>query len=153
MHANAQLHLLVDGTARILCRYRSLHRDGTLHGIDRAGEVSDHAVPGGVEDAATMRRDQLVDDGAASLQSGERAEFVVRHQPAIPGDVGGEDRGEFALYRLDRHAWLLLGAVYRPARSARDLSSVERLSRQRRWNLAVRFRRGRPMSPSATNGG
>jgi len=33
-----------------------------MHGIDRAGEVGDHAVPGGVEDAASVRRDQPVDD-------------------------------------------------------------------------------------------
>ena len=91
----------------ILCRDRRLHRDRALHGIDRAGEVGDDAVAGGVEDAATMRRDQPVDDGAASLQPGERADLVARHQPAVAGNVGGEDRGEFALYRLDRHAWLL----------------------------------------------
>ena len=33
--------------------------------------------------------------------------FVARHQPAVAGDVGGEDRSEFVLYRMDRHAWLL----------------------------------------------
>ena len=48
-----------------------------------------------------------IDDGAASLQPGERADLVARHQPAVAGNVGGEDRGEFALYRMDRHAWLL----------------------------------------------
>jgi hypothetical protein len=28
-------------------------------------------------------------------------------QPAVAGNVGSKDRGEFALYRLDGHAWLL----------------------------------------------
>ena len=107
MHADAELHRLVAGAACILCRYRSLYRDRTLHGIDRAGEVGDDAVAGGVEDAAPMRRDQLVNDGAAGLQPGERADFVARHQPTVAGHVGGEDRGQFALYRMDRHARLL----------------------------------------------
>ena len=88
----------------ILSRDRRLHRDRALHGIDRAGEVGDHAVAGGVEDAAPVRRDQLVDDGAASLQPGERGHLVARHQPAVAGNVSGEDRREFAFYRMDGHA-------------------------------------------------
>ena len=107
MHADAELHRFVGGTPGILCGDRGLHRDRALHGIDRAGEVGDDAVAGGVEDAAPVRRDQLVDDDAARLQPGERADLVARHQPAVAGNVGGEDRGEFALYRMDRHAWLL----------------------------------------------
>jgi hypothetical protein len=50
-----------------------------------------------------MRCDQSIDDGTASLQPGERTDLVARHQP---GDVSGKDRGEFALYRMDRYAWL-----------------------------------------------
>ena len=107
MHANAELHRLGGRLLRALHRDCRLHRDRALHGIDRAGEVGDDAVAGGVEDAAPVRRDQLVDDGAARLQPGERADLVARHQPAVAGNVGGEDRGEFALYRMDRHAWLL----------------------------------------------
>jgi hypothetical protein len=42
--------------------------------------------------------------GAASLQPGERFDLVSRHQPAVAGNVSGEDRGEFALYRINRHA-------------------------------------------------
>jgi hypothetical protein len=37
----------------------------------------------------------------------ERVDLVSRHQPAVAGNVIGEDRGEFVLYRMDRHAWLL----------------------------------------------
>ena len=67
MHADAELHRLAPH-ARVLHRDRRLHCDGTLHGVDRAGEVGDDAVAGGVEDAAPVRRDQIVDDRAAGLQ-------------------------------------------------------------------------------------
>ena len=107
MHADAELHRLRVVEVGIIGRNGGLHRDGALHGIDRAGEVGDDAVAGGVEDAAPVRRDQLIDDGAACLEPGERADLVTRHQPAVAGNVGGEDRGEFALYRMDGHAWLL----------------------------------------------
>jgi hypothetical protein len=78
-----------------------------LDGINRAGEVGNDAVTGGVEDAAAMRRDEPVHDHAARLKPVERANLVMRHQPAVTGNVSGEDRCEFALYRLDRHIWLL----------------------------------------------
>ena len=107
MHPNAELHQFVRGAVGILCGYRRLHSDSALHGIDRAGEVGNDAIAGNIEDAATMRRDQSVDDGAARFQSGQRADVVTRHQPAVASDVGGEDRGQFALYRLDGHARLL----------------------------------------------
>jgi len=51
-----------------------------------------------------MRRDQLIDDDAASLQSGERADLVTRHQLAVAGNIGGKDCGQFSLYPIDRHA-------------------------------------------------
>jgi hypothetical protein len=73
--------------------------------------------------------DQLIDDGAASVQPGQRVDLVSRHQPAVAGNVSGEDRGEFVLYQMDRHAWLLPGALYRPARLERELSSAERLAK------------------------
>jgi hypothetical protein len=92
-------------------------------------QLTDDAVAGCIEDAAPVSFDQLIDDGAASLQPGERVDLVSRHQPAVAGNVSGEDRGEFALYRMDRHAWLLPGAVYRPARLERELSSAERLAK------------------------
>jgi hypothetical protein len=43
MHADAELHGLVCGSARILCGYRGLHGDRALHGIDRAGEIGNDA--------------------------------------------------------------------------------------------------------------
>jgi hypothetical protein len=103
MHANAQLHRLVDGIARVLRGDRSLDRDRALHGIDRAAKVGDDAIAGGVEDAAPVRCDQLIDDDAACLQPRERADFVARHQPAVASNVGGEDCGQFALYRRNVH--------------------------------------------------
>jgi hypothetical protein len=62
----------------------------------------DDAVAGGVEDAAPVRRDQLIDDGATCLRLGERAGFIPRHQPAIAGNVGGEDRGQFCALPVGR---------------------------------------------------
>jgi len=56
-----------------------LHGNSALQGIDRAGEVGDDAVSGCIEDAAAMRRDQLVDNGTACFQPAERADLVARH--------------------------------------------------------------------------
>jgi len=130
---------LADGAARILRGYRGLNRDSALHGIDRAGEVGDDAVAGGVEYPAPVRRNQLIDGDAARLQPGKRAGLVPRHQPAVAGNVSGEDRGEFALYRMDRHAWLLPGAVYIDRRDWSASFQALSVSRKGRSNLMVRF--------------
>jgi len=67
MHANTEPHRFVGGSTCILCSDRRLHRDSALDGVNRAGEVGDDAITGGVENAAPVRRDQPVDDGAACL--------------------------------------------------------------------------------------
>ena len=90
--------------------------------VSLLGSLGDHAVPGGIEDAAAVRRDQPVDDSPASLQPGERGNLVVRHQPAVASYVGGEDRSKFALYRLDGHIWLL------PRTRCANLRSLARLA-------------------------
>src|ERR1700733_2586892 len=104
VHAYAKLHRLVGANTRILRGNRCLHRDRASHGIDRAGEIGDDTVPSGVEDAAPMRRDQVVDNGPVGFQPRKRANLVAPHQPAVAGNVGGEDRRKFALYRVDGHA-------------------------------------------------
>jgi hypothetical protein len=48
--ADAEPHLLADRSISILFRNGILSFDGTLHGIDRAGEVSDEAIASRVED-------------------------------------------------------------------------------------------------------
>src|ERR1700733_6851553 len=104
VHAYAKLHRLVGANTRILRGNRCLHRDRASHGIDRAGEIGDDTVPSGVENAAPMRCDKSVDNGPVRFQPSKRANLVAPHQPAVAGNVGGEDRRKFALYRVDGHA-------------------------------------------------
>ena len=59
-----------------------------------------------VEDGR-KRKDEPIHDHPAGHQPSERADLVTRHQPAGAGNVSGENRGEFALDRMDRRAWLL----------------------------------------------
>jgi hypothetical protein len=88
-----EFHRLDGIPNRILRRDRGLNRDRALHRSDCAGEVGDDALAGGVD--------------PTRLEPGERADLAARHQPTVAGNVGGEDRGEFTLYRLNRRAWLL----------------------------------------------
>jgi hypothetical protein len=76
--------------------------------------------------------------GAASLQPGERFDLVSRHQPAVAGNVSGEDRGEFVLYRMDRHAWLL-PVQYIDRRDWSASFQALSVTRKGRSNLIVRL--------------
>jgi len=56
--------------------------------INGAGELNQHAVAGGLYDAASMRCDSRIDKRLSKrLESGERAFFVSAHKKAIAGDI------------------------------------------------------------------
>jgi hypothetical protein len=92
MHADAEAHRLVPSAAGAFGCDSVLRRHRARDGVNRAGEIGDHAVARRVEDPAAVGCDQPVDDGPTGLESGKRADFVLRHQPAVAGNVGREDR-------------------------------------------------------------
>jgi hypothetical protein len=76
---------------------RALDRDRADETVDGARKLGEQPIPGGVRDAAAMLGDQRVDDAAACRQPAQRRILVGAHQPAVLGDVGGENRREAAL--------------------------------------------------------
>jgi len=75
----------------------ALHLDGAAHSIDDAPEFHEHAVTGGLDDAAAVLLDLRIDEFAAMrLEAIERAFLVRSHQPRVARHIGGEDRGETA---------------------------------------------------------
>jgi hypothetical protein len=71
------------------------HRDHAAHRIDDAHKFHQHAVAGGLDDAAMMFADFPIEELAAQrFEAFERALLVRSHQPRIPRHIGGKDRGE-----------------------------------------------------------
>jgi hypothetical protein len=95
--ADAQFDAGVSTDAGVPLGHRLLHRDGAAHRINDARKLDQHAVAGGLDDAAAMlgylRVDELM---AQCLEAFERAFFVRSHQPRVARHIGGEDRGETA---------------------------------------------------------
>ena len=78
--------------------HRLLHAHGAGHRFDDAGEFEQEAVAGGLDDAAFVLGDLGVDQFAAQrLQAGQRAGFVLAHQPAVARNIGHENGGKPAL--------------------------------------------------------
>ena len=76
-----------------------------LDRIDRAPELDQRAVPGELDDAAAVFRDQGLDEFLAmGLEARVRARFVRAHQPAIADHVGGQIAASFRSTReaIDR---------------------------------------------------
>ena len=74
-----------------------LNFDRTAHRVDDAGEFRQHAVAGGLDDAAVMLADLRVDEPAQMrLEALVRAFLVRAHQARITHHIGGEDRGKTA---------------------------------------------------------
>ena len=75
-----------------LCRHAALNRDGAAHSIDGADKLDQHAIAGGIDDAASVLVDFGIDELApVRLQPGERPLLVDADQPAVASDIGGQD--------------------------------------------------------------
>ncbi len=80
-----------------------LHFDRPAHRFDRAGELDQETVAGGLDDAAAMPGDAGIDQIApARFEPSERPFLVRAHQARIAGDVGSDDRGHLAFGLLRR---------------------------------------------------
>jgi hypothetical protein len=76
--------------------FRTTAGDCTLNGIHRAGEISDETVARRVEDPASMRGDQAIDDDPVSREGTEGADLIPAHEAALALHIGGENRGELS---------------------------------------------------------
>ena len=97
MHADAKAeaallgHLVVHRGDSFLDAERALER------IDRARELGEDAVAGGVGDAAAMLRDEAIRDIAMGAEQAQRAGLIDVHQAGVAGHVGAEYGGETPL--------------------------------------------------------
>jgi hypothetical protein len=89
-------HLLTGRSISILLGYGLLNLDGTSHGINGAGEISDEAVASRVEDPASVRGDQAIDDDPVCGEGAEGADLISPHETAVAFDIGCEDRGKLS---------------------------------------------------------
>ena len=67
-------------------------------------ELEQHAVAGGLDDAAAVLGNSRIDElDPMGLETRERPRLVDLHQPAVAHHVSGEDRGEPALWSRHIH--------------------------------------------------
>ena len=68
--------------------------DRTLHRVDGAGELDEHAISRDLEDATLMLGDQRLQNVlTSSFESSQRAGLIALHKPAIANHIGGQDGG------------------------------------------------------------
>ncbi len=76
-----------------------LHVDGEGQRVDDAGELHQRPVAHQFDDAAVVLGDLRLDQlPPVRLQRRQRPGLVALHQPAVAGDVGGQNGGEPALH-------------------------------------------------------
>ena len=79
-------------------RHPALDLGSAQHGVGDAVELDQHAVAGGLDDAAAVLGDGRIDQfDPMGLETRERPRLVDLHQPTVADHVGGEDRREPAL--------------------------------------------------------
>ncbi|MGH6905391.1 MAG: hypothetical protein ACREIR_21950 [Geminicoccaceae bacterium] len=73
---------------------RPLDRDGAADGLHRTRKLDHDAIAGHAENPTLMLCHQAGDDLRVARQGSQRRLFVLRHQTAVAGNVGGPDYGE-----------------------------------------------------------
>ena len=96
VHAGAEHYLRTRGIARVLGRECFLDFHDGLHGVQRAAELEQEAVAGGLDFAAAMLRHDLADDGALTVEQPGTQRLVAMDQLAVTDDVGEDDRRKAA---------------------------------------------------------
>jgi len=97
-------------------RHPPLHLDRALHGRSDAGELDQECIPGGVDEAAAMLAQLGIDKVAADHPDAvERARIVAADMPAVPCNIGVDDRDQLAGTGRFRRGFGLAGGVHRIA--------------------------------------
>ncbi len=97
MNADAKLDSPLGRQARVALDHAGLHFDRAAHGVHDAPELDDRAVPGALDDAPVMRGDGRIDEVATEAAKARKGSILVgASQPAVPDDIGDQDRRELA---------------------------------------------------------
>ena len=105
VNADAQFDAPVGGFVRIALRHSALLLDGAAGGVHGAAEFDQDAVAGAFDDAAAMLGDRRLQQFATmSVEPGERAFLVRPHQPAVAGNIPGENGRKPPLHTMFGHA-------------------------------------------------
>src|SRR5712671_7547896 len=75
----------------------ALHSDRATYRVDDARKLDQHAVAGGLDHAPAMLRDLGIDQSASMRLQSRKGAFLIRtHEPAVTGDIRGENGGQLA---------------------------------------------------------
>ena len=81
--------------------HEPLNGFGAADGPHHARVFGEHTVAGGVDDTPAMLGDYREYDTLKLLQRTDGALFVVTHQAAVAGNIGGKNSGQSSI-----HGWV-----------------------------------------------
>ncbi len=93
-----KFHAALFGQVGVAPLQAALHRDRSAHCLHRAGEIADHAVARGTENAPVVLGDNLPDRRAISRQGDAGCLLIHGHEPAVAGDIGCKNDGKLTLH-------------------------------------------------------
>ena len=116
--ADAKAHASMLGYGLIARGHHAVDLDRAFGGTDDAGKFGEDAIAGGVDDPTSVPGDQRQDHALMRLEVAHDGGLVFMHEPAVAGDIGGEDGSESAVYRGPHHGQIILNAINCAARRA-----------------------------------
>ena len=125
--ADAELHPSRRRDIRVASRHPALNLGRAQHGVGNAMELDEHAVAGGLDDAAVVLGDGRIDQlDPMGLETRKRARLVNLHESAVADHVGGKDRCEPSLW--SRHVHLAGSSTEQMAGSLTDANPLPKLA-------------------------
>src|ERR1035437_428398 len=102
--ADAEFDALVRRCRGVALCHAALDIDRATDGIDHAHELHEHSIARRFDDSAAMFGDLGIDEFlTVPLELAQRAFLIGAHQPAVAGNVAGENRRQPAVHSIFRH--------------------------------------------------
>src|ERR1700739_302828 len=99
VYANPKFDPLVDTYPGVSLAHAALHFNGTSYRVNHGRELNQHAVPGRLNDTASMFFDFRIDQRLPMpLQLSERAFLIHAHETAVAGHIRSQNRCKPALH-------------------------------------------------------
>jgi len=92
INTNAKVHLPMVGQFIVFDFYCLLNLNGTAHGVNYTGELSQEVIARGIDDTVMVLVDQGRNEGTIGGEGTDGGFFIIAHKATVASQIRAKDR-------------------------------------------------------------